>query len=59
VHQEAADFAADIRRRTVELTGLDSSSMFDSVYSEPHVLMDEQRQWLAAYDASFEEEAQA
>jgi pyruvate dehydrogenase E1 component alpha subunit len=33
--------------------------MFDSVYSEPHVLMDEQRQWLAAYDASFEEEAQA
>jgi pyruvate dehydrogenase E1 component alpha subunit len=59
VHQEAADFAADIRRRTVELTGLDSSSMFDSVYSEPHVLMDEQRQWLAAYDASFEEEAQS
>jgi pyruvate dehydrogenase E1 component alpha subunit len=57
VHEEAADFASDIRRRTLELTAPGPESMFESVYSEPHPVMDEQRAWLAAYDASFDEEA--
>ena len=35
----------------------DRSSMFDHVYSEPHPLIDEQRAWLAGYEASFEEGA--
>ena len=29
--------------------------MFDHVYCEPHPLIDEQRAWLAGYEASFEE----
>ena len=56
VHEQAADFAADIRRRAVDLIAPGSESIFKSVYSEPHPVMDEQRAWLAAYDASFEEE---
>jgi len=31
--------------------------MFDHVYSEPHPLIDQQRAWLAGYEASFEEGA--
>jgi pyruvate dehydrogenase E1 component alpha subunit len=27
--------------------------MFDNVYSEPHPLMEEQKQWLIDYEASF------
>ena len=27
--------------------------MFEHVYSEPHPLVDEQKQWLADYEASF------
>ena len=57
VHQEAADFASDIRRRTLELTAPEPSSMFHAVYSEPHPVMQEQEHWLAAYEASFDEEA--
>ena len=54
---EGDDLASDVRRRVVELVPPTASTMFDHVYSDPHPLMDEQRAWLAAYEASFEEGA--
>lgn len=56
VHEEAADFAADIRKRTIALENPEPASMFDNVYSEPHPLMIEQSAWLANYEASFDEQ---
>ncbi|MBY0689166.1 thiamine pyrophosphate-dependent dehydrogenase E1 component subunit alpha [Microbacterium marinilacus] len=55
VEAEAADVAADARTRTTQLEAPSRDSMFANVYSEPHPLLDEQRQWLADYEASFEE----
>ncbi|WP_431246115.1 pyruvate dehydrogenase (acetyl-transferring) E1 component subunit alpha [Leifsonia xyli] len=51
--EEAADLAADIRRRTLELAPPPASSMFEHVYSEPHPVTEEQRRWLEQYEASF------
>ncbi len=53
VEVEAADFAADIRRRTLALTTPPTSLMFDHVYSEPHPLMEAEQSWLDDYEASF------
>ncbi|WP_111720261.1 pyruvate dehydrogenase (acetyl-transferring) E1 component subunit alpha [Homoserinimonas sp. OAct 916] len=53
VEDEAADFAADIRRRTVALGPPPTAKMFDHVYAEPHPMMAEQSAWLSAYEASF------
>jgi 2-oxoisovalerate dehydrogenase E1 component alpha subunit len=50
---EAADFASDIRRRTLELGTPPVSDMFDNVYSEPHPLIEEQKQWLEGYESAF------
>nr|WP_229663162.1 pyruvate dehydrogenase (acetyl-transferring) E1 component subunit alpha [Microbacterium album] len=55
VDEEAADVAADARARTTQLPEPAPDSMFAHVYSEPHPLMEEQRRWLAEYEASFEE----
>ncbi|GAA1997035.1 thiamine pyrophosphate-dependent enzyme [Microbacterium ulmi] len=55
VEAEGQAVADDARIRTGELGGLDRDAMFAHVYSEPHPLVDEQREWLAAYEASFEE----
>jgi 2-oxoisovalerate dehydrogenase E1 component alpha subunit len=52
---EAADFAEDIRQRTVELGTPPVGDMFDHVYSEPHPLIDDQKAWLANYEAAFAE----
>ncbi|WP_243228371.1 thiamine pyrophosphate-dependent dehydrogenase E1 component subunit alpha [Microbacterium sp. CIAB417] len=52
---EAADAAEDLRTRTLELGPPTADSMFAHVYSEPHPLMDQQRAWLAQYEASFDE----
>ncbi|HEY2642240.1 MAG TPA: thiamine pyrophosphate-dependent dehydrogenase E1 component subunit alpha [Galbitalea sp.] len=52
---EAADFAEDIRKRTLALGVPSMESMFTNVYSEPHPLMDEQQEWLASYEAAFGE----
>jgi 2-oxoisovalerate dehydrogenase E1 component alpha subunit len=49
---EAADFAEDIRQRTVALEPPTVDLMFDNVYSEPHPLVAEQKAWLANYEAS-------
>ncbi|MDN3497188.1 thiamine pyrophosphate-dependent enzyme [Planococcus sp. APC 4015] len=54
VDDEAAATADDVRVRTTALGGIPTDLMFDHVYSEPHPLIDEQRAWLAAYEASFE-----
>ena len=50
---EAADFAADIRKRTLALETPSTAKIFDHVYSEPHPVIDSQKQWLADYEASF------
>jgi pyruvate dehydrogenase E1 component alpha subunit len=50
---EAADFAADIRARTLTLGLPPTDMIFDHVYSDPHPLIAEQKAWLASYDASF------
>ena len=49
---EAAAYADDVRVRTNALGGVPVNEMFDHVYSEPHPLIDEQRRWLAEYEAS-------
>ncbi|WP_291050869.1 thiamine pyrophosphate-dependent enzyme [Herbiconiux sp.] len=54
IAEEADDYAADIRHRTLALTPPPASIMFDHVYSEPHPVMQEQKLWLERYEASFE-----
>ena len=56
---EAADFAADIRHRTLALGIPSTGKMFDHVYSEPHPVIDDQKAWLANYEASFAENGAA
>ena len=55
VKTEGEDFASDIRKRTLELGTPPTSNIFDYVYSDPHPLMDAQKQWLEDYEASFAE----
>ncbi len=57
VEAEAAAVAEDARVRTMALGTIPTDLMFDHVYSDPHPLIDEQRAWLAGYEASFEEGA--
>jgi 2-oxoisovalerate dehydrogenase E1 component alpha subunit len=54
VDQEAADFTADVRARTLEITAPPRSDIFAHVYSEPHPLIDAQAAWLEEYETSFE-----
>ncbi len=54
---EGDALADDIRERTNALGTIEVDSMFAHVYSEPHPLIAEQRAWLAAYEAGFQEEA--
>jgi 2-oxoisovalerate dehydrogenase E1 component alpha subunit len=53
VRAEAADFAEDIRRRTLELGVPPVDDIFDNVYSEPHPLVAEEKQWLEDYEAAY------
>ncbi|GAA2750894.1 thiamine pyrophosphate-dependent enzyme [Amnibacterium kyonggiense] len=53
IDAEAAELAADVRQRTVELEEPPASLMFEHVYSEPHPLTTSQQEWLAQYEASF------
>lgn len=50
VEAEAADYAADARRRTVELGTPPLEKIFEHVYSEPHPTVDAQRAWLQNYE---------
>lgn len=54
VDEEAADHAADVRRRALEITAPERSVIFDNVYAEPHPLVVEQKAWLDAYEGSFD-----
>jgi len=54
VAEEAEQFAAEARTRTLALEPPPADSMFAHVYSEPHPMMDAQRQALADFEASFE-----
>jgi len=54
VAEEAEDVAADARARTVLLQDPPTTKIFEHVYSDPHPLVDAQRDWLAAYEASFD-----
>jgi 2-oxoisovalerate dehydrogenase E1 component alpha subunit len=54
VAAEGHDLAADIRKRTLALSPPSAAKIFDHVYSDPHPLMDAQREWLASYEAAFE-----
>ena len=49
--QEAADLAADTRRRTLALGVPPVDRLFDNVYSEPHAAVEAQREWLEQYEA--------
>lgn len=53
IEAEAADLAADVRRRTLELEEPPTSLMFEHVYSEQHPVTDAQLQWLTRYEASY------
>jgi len=55
IDEEAADFASDIRRRTVELGAPSRDLIFDHVYSEDHPLPATQKAWLDGYEASYTE----
>lgn len=57
VRQEGEDLAADARRQTLAMEPPPADSMFRHVYSDEHPLMAEQAEWLARYEASFEEQA--
>ena len=54
LEEEGNDVAAGIRARTIALGSPERDSMFAHVYSEPHPLMDQQREWLEQYEASLE-----
>jgi pyruvate dehydrogenase E1 component alpha subunit len=56
VAQEAEDLASDVRAQTFALGELPAERVFDNVYTDPHPLIDAQRAWLAAYEASYEDE---
>lgn len=53
VEEYAADLAADVRKRLLELPNPDRASMFKNVYSEPHPVTEAQLAWLDAYENSF------
>ncbi|GAB3610454.1 pyruvate dehydrogenase (acetyl-transferring) E1 component subunit alpha [Humibacter ginsengiterrae] len=53
VDEEAADYAADVRRRTLEVTAPTAEVAFEHVYSEPHASVVEQQAWLERYEKSF------
>jgi len=52
VRQEADDVAADLRRRTLALQLPPVTKIFEHVYSEPHPLVDAEREWMLAYESA-------
>ncbi|GAA2032317.1 pyruvate dehydrogenase (acetyl-transferring) E1 component subunit alpha [Agromyces tropicus] len=54
VDEEAADTAADVRARALEITAPTRNTIFEHVYHEPHPLMEAQAAWLEEYENSFE-----
>jgi pyruvate dehydrogenase E1 component alpha subunit len=56
VDVEANDYAADIRRRTLELPNPPVSDMFSHVFTADHPVVANQARWLDDYLGSFEQE---
>lgn len=54
---EAEDLAADVRARTSLMVDPPSAKVFEHVFTDPNPEIDAQAAWLAAYEASFEEES--
>ena len=54
VDDEAADVAADVRRRALDVPAPTREKIFAHVYSEPHPLMAEESAWLEAFESGFE-----
>ncbi|WP_375386002.1 thiamine pyrophosphate-dependent dehydrogenase E1 component subunit alpha [uncultured Microbacterium sp.] len=57
VEEQSRALADDVRTRTMSLGGLPAGQIFQNVYSDPHPLVEAEREWLAGYEASFEEGA--
>ena len=57
VAEEAEDLAAEVRARTMTLQDPPTTKIFEHVYTDAHLLVDAQRDWLAAYEASFADDA--
>ncbi len=57
VAEEAEDLAAEVRARTMTLQDPPTTKIFEHVYTDAHPLVDAQRDWLAAYEASFTDDA--
>ncbi|WGW14155.1 pyruvate dehydrogenase (acetyl-transferring) E1 component subunit alpha [Saxibacter everestensis] len=53
VDDEADQLAARVRAACIGMPDPDPSTMFDHAYANPHPLVDEERAWLAEYNASF------
>jgi pyruvate dehydrogenase E1 component alpha subunit len=53
VDHQAETLAVSIRDGVRSMPEPEPTSMFDHVYVEPHPRIDEQRRWLAEYEASF------
>ncbi|NQX12448.1 thiamine pyrophosphate-dependent dehydrogenase E1 component subunit alpha [Microbacteriaceae bacterium VKM Ac-2855] len=53
VDEEARDYAADIRNRTLALEAPPIDVIFDHVYAEPHPQTAEQKAWFTRYEESF------
>ncbi|MFV0372477.1 thiamine pyrophosphate-dependent dehydrogenase E1 component subunit alpha [Microbacterium sp.] len=56
VDAQAQAYADDVRTRTNQLGDVPVSLMFDHVYAAPHPLVEQERQWLDGYEATFEGE---
>lgn len=55
--ESARVVALETREAILSLPAPTPDSMFANVYAEPHIRIAEQREWLARYEASFEEDA--
>ncbi|QCR20483.1 pyruvate dehydrogenase (acetyl-transferring) E1 component subunit alpha [Agrococcus sp. SGAir0287] len=53
IDEEAADTAADVRRRTLEASSPPSDVIFDHVYTDPHEPLAQQKLALAEFEATF------
>ena len=55
--EEAADFASDVRRRTIEMPNPDPLEMFAHPYATPNAMIEAQREAFLDFEASFEDES--
>jgi len=58
VEEEAKQYAADLRRRCLQLPDPEPGAIFEHVYAEPHPLITEEQREYAAYLESFEDEGE-